>query len=162
MLEQGTAFETLVQDGPLLGPLVRQAYRWYREGVQARLALRVEPALSMGQFEIFAQVEWDGTTIAELARRLGTTRQSAHQAVRELVQADLLEVGPDPSSGRSKLVRPTVRAGDRLRAAHEVLVELEGELAKRLGLDRVEQLREILGSDWGRPVPEPAASRERG
>ncbi|MEV5716870.1 MarR family winged helix-turn-helix transcriptional regulator [Amycolatopsis mediterranei] len=153
MPEQRTAFETLDQDGPLLGPLVRKAYRWYRDGVQSRLALQGDPALSMGQFELFAQVDWDGTSIAELARRMGTTRQSAHQAVRELVQADLLEVGPDPSSARSKLVRPTARAADRLRAARKVLVELEDELAKRLGLDRVEQLREILGADWGTPLP---------
>lgn len=151
MAVQHTPFDALAHDGPLLGLLVRQAFRWYQEGVRARMVMRGEPPLSLMQCELFMHVELDGISIAELARRMGVTRQSAHQAVRELVQAGILNVGPDPSSGRSKLIRPTSDAMDKLRVVREVLAEIDQQLTERLGPRQIERLRAILGSDWGTP-----------
>jgi DNA-binding MarR family transcriptional regulator len=138
---------------PLLGPLVRDAYRWYQDAVRDRLARRDEPALSLNQFEFFARIDWDGTTISELARRMNITRQAAHQTLGELVRTGLVQVAPDPSSARSKLVRPTPHAADRIRVVREVLVEIEGQLAARLGRRKLDQLRDILDTDWGHPRP---------
>lgn len=149
----GSDFETLLDSGePLLGPLIRGAFRWYQDAVQERLALRGEEPLSLTQFELFARIDRDGTTIAELARRMGITRQSAHQAVRELARTGLVRVEPDPSSARSRLARPTARAAERIRVVREVLREIEDQLAARLGTRTVAQLRQILDADWGTPT----------
>jgi DNA-binding MarR family transcriptional regulator len=150
--QQEPLIEAITQSGrPLLGPLIRQAFRWYQDSVTAGLVARGERTLTITQFEIFARVDEDGITIAELARRMGITRQSAHQAVGELVRADLLRVDRDPSSVRNKLVRPTPHAMARLRIVGEVLLDVEEKLAAQLGAGKVEELRQILASEWGAP-----------
>lgn len=136
-------------EGPLIGPLVRQATRWFEDGITAELAARGEPRLTITQIDIVAKLTTDGITIAELARRAGVARQSAHQAVGELVKAGMVRVDPDPGSVRNKLVRPTSQGLDRLRLARELLADLERRLGERIGVRRLEQLRVALDIDWG-------------
>lgn len=135
-------------DKPLIAPLLRQAYRWFGDAVVAGIAARDVQPLSLTQIDIFAKLDVDGTSIAELARRSGIARQSAHQAVGELVKAGLLRVDPDPTSARNKLVRPTLEGMARLRLAKAVMAEVERELVGRIGEDAVERLRTLLDIDW--------------
>ncbi|GAA1973478.1 hypothetical protein GCM10009754_55470 [Amycolatopsis minnesotensis] len=138
---------------PLLGPLLRQAFRWFADATIADLAAKGMPPLSITQMDIFTKLDPGGVTISELARRSGIARQSAHQAVRELVKAGVLRIEPDPSSTRSKLVLPTEAGLERLRVARRSLAEAEEWLADRLGDSVVEQLRAALDADWGPPHP---------
>jgi DNA-binding MarR family transcriptional regulator len=135
-------------DKPLIAPLLRQAYRWFSEAVVAGIVARNVAPLSLTQIDIFAKLDVEGTTIAELARRSGIARQSAHQAVGELVKAGLLRVDPDPTSARNKLVKPTVEGMARLRLAQSVMADVERELVERVGADNVERLRGLLDIDW--------------
>ncbi|WP_326565889.1 MarR family transcriptional regulator [Amycolatopsis rhabdoformis] len=135
-------------EGPLLGPLARRITRWFEDGVLAELAARGEERLTMTQIDIVAKLDAEGITIAELGRRAGVARQSAHQAVGELTRAGLVRVDPDPASARNKLVRPTEAGLARLEVAREVLEDLERKLGDRIGARRLEQLREALDLDW--------------
>jgi DNA-binding MarR family transcriptional regulator len=135
-------------DKPLIAPLLRQAYRWFSDAVTAGMAARDVEPLSLTQIDIFAKLDVEGTPIAELARRSGVARQSAHQAVGELVKAGLLRVDPDPSSARNKLVRPTQAGLARLRLAKTVMAEVEQQLVTRIGERDVERLRTLLDIDW--------------
>lgn len=141
-------YHGLMSDKPLIAPLLRQAYRWFSEAVVAGIAARDVAPLSLTQIDIFAKLDVEGTTIAELARRSGIARQSAHQAVGELVKAGLLRVDPDPTSARNKLVKPTVEGMARLRLAQSVMADVERELIERVGADNVERLRGLLDIDW--------------
>ena len=140
-------------DKPLIAPLLREALRWFGDAVAAGFAAHDVAPLSLTQIDIFAQLDLDGTTIAELARRCGIARQSAHQAVGELVKAGLLRVDPDPSSARNKLVRPTTEGLRRLRLARAAMTEVEAELVARIGADNVERLRAVLDLDWRQTGP---------
>jgi DNA-binding MarR family transcriptional regulator len=135
-------------DTPLIAPLLRQAYRWFSESVATGIAAHGGAPLSLTQIDIFAKLDVQGTTIAELARRSGIARQSAHQAVGELVKAGLLRVDPDPSSARNKLVRPTTAGVARLRLARTVMADVENQLAGRIGAENVARLRALLDMDW--------------
>ncbi|WP_254125260.1 MarR family winged helix-turn-helix transcriptional regulator [Amycolatopsis sp. CA-230715] len=147
----GTA---MTYDGkPLLGPLLRQAFRWFADATIADLEAKGMPPLSITQMDIFTKLDPGGITISELARRSGVARQSAHQAVGELVKAGVLRIEPDPSSTRSKLVLPTEAGLERLRIARRTLAEAERRLVDRLGEDVVDQLRAALDADWGPPHP---------
>ena len=90
---------------------------------------------------------------AELAARLGVSKQAVQQALKELVGKGLVTVEQDPDNGRQRIVRFTAR-GRRLReVAVEGLLDLEALLEQRIGRARFEALQDALAADWG-PLPE--------
>ncbi|WP_406102252.1 MarR family winged helix-turn-helix transcriptional regulator [Streptomyces sp. NBC_01003] len=134
-----------------LPQLLGEARRWFEEGLLAALAAEGVPAVTPPQVQLFAALDQDGTTVSELARRMGVTRQTVHQAVHSLVATGLLEQVPDPASARRRLIRRTAegrRTHDRARRA---LDYLEDQLADRIGKDVVAALRSALEQPWGEP-----------
>ncbi|MFK8849763.1 MarR family winged helix-turn-helix transcriptional regulator [Streptomyces sp. Ac-502] len=110
------------------------------------------PPVTSTQVQLFAVLDAEGTTVAALARRMGVTRQTAHQAVHGLVAAGLLEQVADPASARQRLIRRTP-AGERAHhQAERLLQDLERQLAARIGHDTVKALRAALEAPWG-PAP---------
>ncbi|KOG41177.1 MarR family winged helix-turn-helix transcriptional regulator [Streptomyces decoyicus] len=134
-----------------LPQLLGDARRWFEEGLLAALeaggAARVSPA----QAQLFAVLDDQGTTVSELARRMGVTRQTAHQAVHGLVTAGLLAQVPDPAATRRRLIRRTVEGERAHRQACHILERLEEQLAERIGRGQVDALRTVLETPWGRP-----------
>lgn len=138
-----------------LPQLLGDAGRWFERALLTMLEDSGETAVTPTEIRLFAVLDADGTTVAELARRMGVTRQTAHQAVRGLVAGGLLEPVPDPGSGRRRPVRRTA-AGERVHArVRRALDQLEAELAARIGPGTVDALRTALESPWG-PPPAPA------
>src|SRR5687768_2628854 len=116
-----------------LARLLLNGFRWFDAGLLNRLAAAGWPGLRGSHSQVFAHLDQDGTRIAELARRLGVTRQTAHQSVRELRGMGLVELVPDPSNASARLVVLTKRGRENVNAARLAFVELEAELKKRLG-----------------------------
>ncbi|MBT2470346.1 winged helix-turn-helix transcriptional regulator [Streptomyces sp. ISL-66] len=136
-----------------LPQLLEEARRWFEEGLLAALEAAGAVPVSATQARLFAVLDDEGTTVSELARRMGVTRQTAHQAVHGLVATGLLEQVPDPASARQRLIRRT-RDGERAhRRARAILDRLEGQLAERIGQETVEALRAALQTPWGPPTP---------
>jgi DNA-binding MarR family transcriptional regulator len=100
---------------------------------------------------MLSQLDPDGMPMADLARLIGVSTPAIHQMVHQLVALGLLEVVPNPRSGRSKLVVLTPQGLARRRHALELLAGLEGELAHRIGRRSVAALRHALEQDWGDP-----------
>lgn len=98
---------------------------------------------------LLSQLDPDGVPMADLARLMGVSTPAIHQMVHHLVTLGLLEVAPNPRSGRSKLVLLTAAGFTRRREAMELLADLEDELAHRIGRRRVTALRDALEQDWG-------------
>ncbi|WP_028813596.1 MarR family winged helix-turn-helix transcriptional regulator [Streptomyces flavidovirens] len=134
-----------------LPQLLGEARRWFEEGLLAGLEAAGATPVSPTQAQLFAVLDDQGTTVSELARRMGVTRQTAHQAVHGLVATGLLEQVPDPASTRQRLIRRT-REGERAhRQAGIILDRLEVQLAERIGQEAVDALRATLETPWGRP-----------
>ncbi len=131
-----------------LARLLWRAHHWFRLAVTARLegsAVEVSPASAT----LISQIDPDGIPMADLARLMGVSTPAIHQMVHRLVDLGLLEVAPNPRSGRSKLVLLTPEGLTRRRQALELLADLEAELAQRVGRRRVTALRDALEQDWG-------------
>jgi DNA-binding MarR family transcriptional regulator len=141
------------EDKPAPEPLARLLWRghqWLRAAAVAGLedgAGAVSPAGAT----LLSQLDPDGMPMADLARLIGVSTPAIHQLVHQLVAAGLLEVVPNPNSGRSKLVVLTSQGFARRRHALDLLAELEDELARRIGQRRVTALRDALEQDWGDP-----------
>ncbi|MFI1800906.1 MarR family winged helix-turn-helix transcriptional regulator [Streptomyces sp. NPDC020379] len=140
-----------------LPQLLGDARRWFEEGLLAALEAGGAVPVSPTQAQLFAALDDQGTTVSELARRMGVTRQTAHQAVHGLVAAGLLEQTPDPASARQRLIRRTGEGERAHRQAGLILERLEEQLAERIGREQADALRAALEAPWGRPpVPRSA------
>ncbi|MFF1375795.1 MarR family winged helix-turn-helix transcriptional regulator [Streptomyces sp. NPDC058308] len=138
-----------------LPQLLGEARRWFEEGLLAAMDAAGATPVSPTQVQLFAVLDDEGTTVSELARRMGVTRQTAHQAVHGLVGAGLLEQAPDPASARQRLIRRTADGERAHREATAVLTRMEETLADRIGTALLHTLRTALETPWG-PPPEPA------
>ena len=132
---------------PPLARLLLLASRWFDACSLAELERRGWPRLSPAQSLVSAHLEDDGVPPAELARRLETTRQAAHELVQGLVQLGLLVVTADPGRRGGRLVVTTPRRRQLAVEAYVILLELE----QQLGAHRVRTLRRLLS-----PFDDPA------
>ncbi|PJN01633.1 MarR family transcriptional regulator [Streptomyces sp. CB01201] len=139
-----------------LPQLLTDARRWFEDGLLSAMEATGATPVSPTQAQLFAVLDDHGTTVSELARRTGVTRQTAHQAVHGLVNAGLLVQLPDPSSARRRLIRRTAEGERAHRQATAILDRLEGQLAERIGKGAADALRAALEAPWGEP---PASAR---
>ncbi|MFF8609674.1 MarR family winged helix-turn-helix transcriptional regulator [Streptomyces sp. NPDC015346] len=139
-----------------LPQLLGDARRWFEEGLLAALEAGGAMPVTPTQAQLFAVLDDRGTTVSELARRMGVTRQTAHQAVHALIAAGLLEQTPDPASARRRLIRRTEEGERTHRQAITILDRLEAQLADRIGQATVTSLRTALETPWGHP-PSPTS-----
>jgi DNA-binding MarR family transcriptional regulator len=136
-------------NSPALIDLSLRAYRWFQDGLLTRLADAGWPPITRAHSNVFAHLDRDGTRPIELARRIGVTRQAVHQTVQELVELGFVELAPDPTSGRAKLVVLTPRGKRLVADSRAIFRELEETLARQIGRRRVTDLRRALEADWG-------------
>ncbi|HYO35855.1 MAG TPA: MarR family winged helix-turn-helix transcriptional regulator [Geodermatophilus sp.] len=114
-----------------LAHLMLQAGRAFDAALREELGSRGWPRLTAAQSLVFAYLAPQGTAPAELARRLGTTRQAQQDLVAGLVRLGLLETVADPARRRGRLVRLTGAGRDLAADATGVLAGLEEELGGR-------------------------------
>jgi len=93
---------------------------------------------------LLPHIDWEGTRLSELARRLGVSKQAVGQLVDELEQMGTCERVADPTDGRAKLVRFSSRGKRQILDGLNVLDELEREFAPQLGKRRMLELRRTL------------------
>jgi len=124
---------------------------WFNDALINGMEARGWPRLSRSQSLIFVSIDQAGTRPAELARRLGMTRQSMQQLLAKLRDEALVTLEVDPTDGRAMTVRLAPRAHALGRDAAAITAEIERELASRIGEEPLQSLREILALDWGAP-----------
>ncbi|MET9775550.1 MarR family transcriptional regulator [Streptomyces sp. NPDC006367] len=139
------------ESAPNMPLLLAGAKRWFDDALMASMRAAGEQPLSSAQGQILALLEAEATTVAELARRLGVTRQTTHQAVHGLLALGLLEQIPDPSSARNRLIRVTAEGARVHRRAQATLAVIEGVLADRIGAAQAAALRTALTLPRGEP-----------
>ncbi|MEV6575377.1 MarR family winged helix-turn-helix transcriptional regulator [Streptomyces sp. NPDC051577] len=139
------------QSAPNLPQLLTQAKRWFEDALLASMRTAGEQPVSAAQAAVFATLDGESASIADLARRVGVTRQTAHQAVHSLIAVGLLEQAPDPASARSSLVRVTAEGARAHRRALAAIGVIEEVLAERIGAVAVASLRDALNLPWGDP-----------
>lgn len=136
-----------------LGQLLLRRFRWFDESLRSTLLERGWPHVTPAQSMVFAVIDEAGTSTADLARRIGVTRQAVHQTVKDLEALGLVEQISNPSDGRVRLVRLSEAGAANVQAAFLAFVDIERQLGERIGSQRVSQLRSALNADWGTPGP---------
>lgn len=126
--------------------LLDRALRAEAEESVTRLRDHGYPAMSLRFARLLAALDADGTTITDLARRTGITRQAASQQVAELERAGYVRREPSTIDTRAVLVSQTPDGRALLQRAQSVVAEIENDYAAKIGEKRVTQLKELLSA----------------
>ena len=102
---------------------------------------------------VFGFLGWEGARAADLAAKAGITRQSMGEVIRDLVDLGIVEMKPDPTDRRAKLVTFTELGLEEARQGYEHIVDLEERMVAELGEEVYEHLR--LGLEKIAEVLEP-------
>ena len=155
------------QNGFLIGALVAITSDALRQQARERLAAAGFEDVRPAHDVVFALLRAEGDRIVELAKRAQMTKQAMGYLITYLEEHDYLERMPDPADGRAQIVRRTKRGWAFQRAARQVVQEIQTEWAERFGVERMQQLIELLrdlvkllGVEYTGSVPEIAARRE--
>jgi DNA-binding MarR family transcriptional regulator len=106
--------------------LVRHAWLSMRTVVAAELAAH---GLSVAQYGTLLMLEDEpGITIAEVARKVGSARQSANELIAGMERAGLVERRAHPRDRRAQQVFLTDGGRDRIAAATPAVQQVEAQL----------------------------------
>ena len=102
------------------------------------------PALRASHTTLFPHLNAEGVRGAELAKKLGVSKQAVSQLVTELEEWGVVEQIADPQDGRAKLVRFSKKGEQAMLQGLSVLGELETELSDKIGKRRMQDLHTAL------------------
>ncbi|KRA30069.1 hypothetical protein ASD81_20490 [Nocardioides sp. Root614] len=114
------------------------------------------PELALSHSAVFSTLGPEGARAADMAARVGITRQSMGEVVRDLVRLGIVEMVEDPSDRRAKLVRYTGYGEKVAQAGFDHIIALEKELAAECGAADLETARKVLGRVREMLTPDPA------
>jgi DNA-binding MarR family transcriptional regulator len=112
----------------------------------ARLARDLHPDLDAPAYSLLMWLSNAGEArLTDLANAFGVGKATLSRQVQLLERLDLITREPDPSDGRSQLLRVTPSAGSRLRRIRQDRQQLFHRLLEPWPAAEVEQLGQLLG-----------------
>ena len=144
-----------------LGPRLAHAWIGYHRRVQERLTAAGFEDQNFPDGLILRLARRGDTTISDIGRELGITRQGASKLVAGLRERGYVELEKSTVDGRGKVVRPTPHARARLAAAREARRVVDAEIRTEIGDDAFQAL-ETLAALLTDPTDSDAADLRRG
>jgi DNA-binding MarR family transcriptional regulator len=120
------------------------AFRGLIDELHVELAAQGHPDVRPLHGFVFQAIGVEGTTAAELGRRLGVSKQAAGKTLHALERMGYVVREPDPRDARRKLVRLTERGVDCLRRSARIFDRLRAGWAETLGEERLRALEDDL------------------
>ena len=131
------------RDAPLVVVLLEHAMHRIRAELYA-LSDASFPGLRTRHYRLLAMTPPDGERLSRMAATSGLTKQALAQALAPLQAGGYVEVAPDPSDGRARLVRLTDRGRLVNDTVRRHLAAVEREWAGRVGEERYAVARAVL------------------
>jgi DNA-binding MarR family transcriptional regulator len=134
-----------------LGAALRRGWLGYRRRLDEELAASGFADHGFPDGRVLRMCTDPGdTTISQIGRQLGVTRQGASKIVASLRDRRYVTVSASATNGREKIVKLTPRATDFLAAQRRAARRIERQLRAELGQEgfaALYQLLEALGAD---------------
>ena len=86
----------------------------------------------------------DGTTVSELGRRLGVTKQAAAKTAAGLAEVGYITRQPSPHDARATVLTRTPRGQEMLDLSATIFEQLRRDWARRLGAEKVTAIEDGL------------------
>jgi DNA-binding MarR family transcriptional regulator len=124
--------------------LLLAGFRTLIDELHAQLGRQGHPDARPLHGFVFQAIGPDGTTAAELGRRLGVSKQAAGKTIDSLERLGYVSRAADPHDARRRVVRLTPRGVDVLRRSAAIFDELRGDWAAALGPERLREVEAAL------------------
>jgi DNA-binding MarR family transcriptional regulator len=124
---------------------------WFDDALQDNMSAQGFPRASRAIAFILLNVAYGEYRAAKIAKNLGTSRQAVSQMLNELRDRGMLRMRADPSDKRSQIVEFSPGFTKMGSACAEVLAQVEGQLARRIGMRSFQAMHRALCADWGSP-----------
>ncbi|MET1007717.1 MAG: MarR family transcriptional regulator [Propionibacteriaceae bacterium] len=133
------------RDAPLpLGSLITAAGQRLSARLDLALAGAGFPDLRAAHAPVFMAVDAEGTRLTRVAERTKMSKQAAGELTRHLTARGYLEVSPDPTDRRAKVLRLTARGWEAIEVGQQVIAEYDAWLDETVGAESVAQVRDVL------------------
>lgn len=150
-----------------LARLLRDTWAAVEEAMTVELDAGGRAGLRPAHLPVLRVINADGPSrISTIAREVGVSRQAVAQTVAPLVESGLLEVAPDPTDGRAKLLGYSAWGREKYDESLRIYDAIEGRYLARAGSRRAAGLRAELAElraaaeDYGeRGTGRPASAR---
>ena len=127
-----------------IGRLFLQAHRDFQRRALQKLQALQHTDLSPAHITVLSQLADEAMRTVALADRVGVTKQSMSDLVRELEARGYVTRAADPGDRRASILRLTSTGEQLLEQANQVKREIEHEYTARLGEQGFEQLQRLL------------------
>ncbi|MGO4389661.1 MarR family winged helix-turn-helix transcriptional regulator [Microvirga sp. 2YAF29] len=94
--------------------------------------------------QLLRNLDYEGTQMAELAKRVGITKGAVTQLVASCERLGLVVIQSSPSDGRVRIVQFSREGRAMMQAAQKVFLNLEDEIQKTLSLEIYQTMRDAL------------------
>jgi len=91
------------------------------------------PELKQTHLDLFPHIDFEGTSISEIAKRKGVSKQAASKLVQEMVRMKILYLKADPDDSRSKRVYFKTNGPFAIQKGFEAFASIDQLLAEYLG-----------------------------
>jgi DNA-binding MarR family transcriptional regulator len=136
--------KNLTDEQDTLGSLLRRCFEGLVATVYACLAAEGFADLRPAHGAVFRHILPAGMRTTDLAQAAGMAKQSMAYLVGDLETLGYVEILPDPTDGRAKVVRLTGRGREAQTAAARISQEIEGDWGRKVGEPEWKRLRSIL------------------
>ncbi|MGP0048983.1 MAG: MarR family winged helix-turn-helix transcriptional regulator [Solirubrobacteraceae bacterium] len=137
-----------------LGGALRHAWVGYRRRLDAALAVAGFGDRGLPDGRVLRICARSGnTTVSEIGRELGITRQGASKIVAGLAERRYVTLTGSATDRREKIITLTPRATDYLAAHAQAARRIEHELRAQIGNDAFDSLHRLLGALGGDEQP---------
>jgi DNA-binding MarR family transcriptional regulator len=132
---------------------MRLAWLEFRDRLYATALAAGYADLQPSHVLVFRYPTIEGLRPKDLANQMGISKQAMNDLLRQLEARGYLELRPDPSDGRARLISLTPRGSELMELTHTMAQDVADEWARLVGRQRLDALRQTLIELVGRGSP---------
>ena len=123
---------------------LRQISRYMYQEIDRRMSLRGHTGLSARHFQVFENIDFEGTNITKLAQRSGITKQAMSKLVQEISEQGYIDVKNRPEDFRAYAVTFTDKGFKFLEEAREEVIKTRAAISELISAEEYQQFSSTL------------------
>lgn len=97
---------------------------------------------------MIALIEREKTNIAQIAKKIGISRQGAHKCAKGLIEKGYIEIEDQHINSRDKFLILTEKGKYFLKETLHIKQNIEEQIITSIGKDKFDIIKETFGNSW--------------